>query len=231
MSDMPTIPADLAEVIATHRAMFGGFTMMADEAPATPTPADLAQQAQQRQSEQQPAEQPKSEFTDDETGEKYGFPAKTPLSEMTAEQKAEYWRHKARKHEDRNRENGRGEDRKGEAKEGQPDADAIRKDAERAALARYAPVAVKAEFKAAFGASRTAAQVDAILETLDLTKFLTSKGEVDTDKVIQTADAIAPKGGGAGTSGPDMGQGNRGASHISKAEAGRLAAERRHGKK
>ena len=27
---MPTIPADLAEIIATHRAMFGGFTMTAN---------------------------------------------------------------------------------------------------------------------------------------------------------------------------------------------------------
>lgn len=29
----PLMPADLAEIIAIHRAIFGGFTMMADEAP------------------------------------------------------------------------------------------------------------------------------------------------------------------------------------------------------
>lgn len=29
----PVMPADLAEIIATHQALFGGFTMMADEAP------------------------------------------------------------------------------------------------------------------------------------------------------------------------------------------------------
>ncbi len=35
------IPAELAEVIATHRALFGGFTMMADEAPAEAPEADV----------------------------------------------------------------------------------------------------------------------------------------------------------------------------------------------
>lgn len=31
-TETPTIPAELAEIIATHRALFGGFMMMADEA-------------------------------------------------------------------------------------------------------------------------------------------------------------------------------------------------------
>ena len=37
---MPTIPADLAEIIATHRSLFGGFTMTATppEPPATGNP-------------------------------------------------------------------------------------------------------------------------------------------------------------------------------------------------
>ena len=42
MHRQPHIPADLAEIIATHRALFGGFTMQADgetPPPATEPPA------------------------------------------------------------------------------------------------------------------------------------------------------------------------------------------------
>lgn len=230
MSDMPsTIPADLAATIAGHLELFRGFSMLADG--DTP-PAD----GEKPVGGEPPVEAKKSEFVDDETGEKYGFPAKTPLSEMSGDEKAEYWRHKARKHESENkqlRQAKSGDGAKGKADESKDGVDPakVREEAEAEARNRYAPMAVKAEFKAAFGDRRTSAQVDAILKTLDLSKFLTLKGDVDTDMVIQTADALAPKGSSAGSSSPDMGQGKRGAGHVSKAEQGRLEAERRFGKK
>ena len=39
MSESTTMPADLAEIIATHRELFGGFTMMAD-GPEAPSDGD-----------------------------------------------------------------------------------------------------------------------------------------------------------------------------------------------
>lgn len=40
----PPIPAELAEIIATHRALFGGFTMMADEQEANDADAEAGDQ-------------------------------------------------------------------------------------------------------------------------------------------------------------------------------------------
>lgn len=42
----PQMPAELAEIIATHRALFGGFTMMADEAPIEPEAAGQPNEAE-----------------------------------------------------------------------------------------------------------------------------------------------------------------------------------------
>ena len=235
MSDKPTtlpIPADLAATIAGHLELFEGFTMTAAAPEAAQVPPPAVQQP-----DQEPSEPEKStDFVDDETGEKYAFPAKTPLSAMTDAQRAEYWRHKSRKHETEKKALLSGDQPKpkppqqrGEGDQ-QVDAEQIKQEAERDALGRYAPMAIRSEFRAAFAGTRTKEQVDTLLEGIDLNKFLTRKGDVDTDKVIQYVDSIAPKGA-AGSNGPDMGQGHRGAGHVSKAAEGQAEAERRYGKK
>lgn len=163
-----------------------------------------------------------TDFTDPDTGEKYGFPANTPTSQMTAEQKAEYWRHKARKHESRS--------------EARKDYDAIKSelddlkakhqtDAEKAVeqAAKDARTDAETKLRAEFGAKLVAAKLEAALagklpaekvtehvEFLDATKFLTESGEVDTDKVKQYADGLAP----SGKTWPDTGQGNRGSGDV-----------------
>ena len=178
-------------------------------------------------------------FTDPDTGETYQFPKDTALADMTEAQRTEYWRHKARKHE-------------GAAK-ARADYDAIKAerdqlkaagmtDAEKAveearnqaaaaaqaeARAQFSGRLVQAEMKAALAGKIPAEKVAGHVEFLDVTKFLTEAGEVDTDKVQQYAAGLAPAGG----QWPDMGGGSRGGSGKSSGlEAGRDLWAERHKK-
>ncbi len=153
-----------------------------------------------------------------ENVEDKGFPAETPLSEMTLEQRESYWKTQARKHET--------------ASKNRADRDAIKAeldalkastqtDAEKAVEAakteastsakvearnQYVPQLVTAKLEAALAGKMPAEKIAAQVEFLDHTKFLTEAGEVDTDKVKQYAAGLAPAGG----KWPDTGQGNRG---------------------
>jgi hypothetical protein len=115
------------------------------------------------------------------TGGDDGYPANTPVAEMTHQQAAAYWRHQSRKHEDRVK-----------------------------AMGDYDALKQKADDYARLVAASAAAHnrlsdegVNALLETLDRTKFLAANGAVDTDKVYavvnrlvsqQPAPASAPQG-------------------------------------
>lgn len=152
-----------------------------------------------------------------------GFPADTPLAEMTAEQREAYWKHQARKHENRVKSLGDIDALKAkaeafdalEAEKLTPSEKAIQEaraeERERVLAEQAKAVAdrlVAAEFKVAFAGRKKPEEVAELLEPLDLTKFLTSDGEVDADKVSKYAAGIAP----AGRQWPGTGQGSRGTS-------------------
>ena len=151
-----------------------------------------------------------------------GFPAGTPISDMTAEQQAAYWKHQSRKHENQVKALGDVEQLRDKAKKfdelknagrtpEQKSIDEARAD-ERAKVEaewkpRLAETEVKSELRAQLSARGvTGATATAVIEPLSMKNFLTTTGEVDTDKVSTYVDSIAPKGG----KWPDMGQGNRG---------------------
>jgi hypothetical protein len=153
-----------------------------------------------------------------------GFPADTPVVEMTVDQQLAYWKHQSRKHEGRVKALGdvdalRDKAAKWDAAEAEkltPSEKAIEeaRAAERAKVLAeqtktVADRLVAAEFKVALAGRKKPEEVAALLEPLDLTKFLTSDGEVDADKVKTYADGIAPSGTSRW---PDTGQGNRGTS-------------------
>jgi len=110
-----------------------------------------------------------------------GFPDATPVAEMTAEQQVAYWKHQARRHESTSKKNH--EELETLRKQGMSDQEraveeareAGRNEANAAATVRV----VAAELKAA------GVPADDIAD-LDLSKFLTSEGEVDADKVSAT---------------------------------------------
>jgi len=137
-----------------------------------------------------------------------GFPANTPIAEMTAEQQAAYWQDKARKHEERNKAFGRlTPDELATLREKAGQHDALERElmsdkdkavleareaATQTAREEYAPRLVRAEFKAAAANRIDAEKLAAILEPLDLTKFLDG-GDVDEAKVAAYVDSIAPR--------------------------------------
>jgi len=175
-------------------------------------------------------------------GSSEGFPADTPLAEMTAEQREAYWKHQARKHENRVKSLGDIDALKAkaeafdalEAEKLTPSEKAIQEaraeERERVLAEQAKAVAdrlVAAEFKVAFAGRKKPEEVAELLEPLDLTKFLTSDGEVDADKVSKYAAGIAP----AGRQWPGTGQGSRGTSEkVTGVNAGKSLFEDRNKK-
>ena len=171
------------------------------------------------------------------------YPKNTPVEQMTAEQQVAYWQTQSRKHEQRVKGMADYSELKtkaakadqleaANATEQEKAAKAAREEGKAEALQEAAPRLVAAEFRAAAKGVLTDGQRDALLEDLDLTKYLTAKGEVDVDKVTKKVTAFAPQQQQGSGRGPDMGQGNRGGtSKVSAAEAGKAEAERRFGKK
>lgn len=198
-------PGGIDALLAFHRQTFGDAVMEADPADAAAAAAKAAADAAAAAATSEPTN---------------GFPEKTPVADMTPEQQVAYWKHQARKHEDRNRGTADYDAIKAERDrlkaETQTDAEKAIEEARReateagrkAAVAESLPRIVQAEFRAAAAGRIPADRLATVLEPLDLTKFLTADGsEVDTDKVTQFVDGIAPAGS---TTWPDMGQGQHG---------------------
>lgn len=156
-----------------------------------------------------------------------GFPANTPIAEMTVEQQVAYWRHQSRKHEARARDRADYDDLKAKADqydalaaasktEHQLELEAAKEEAAKAARAeeraRAAGRLVEAEMRAAAAGRLTAEQLTAVIEPLDRSKFLDGDGEVDAEKVATFIASIAPAAADGGQQGgrfPDFGQGRR----------------------
>lgn len=163
-----------------------------------------------------------AKFKDPDTGEEFAFPGETPLAEMTPEQRTEYWRHKAQKHEkaaksradyeaikaerDQLKAAGQTDAEKAAAKAAEEAATKARAEAEATLRGKYAGQLVAAKFEVALAGKRDLKDIQALVEGLDLTKFLTDSGEVDTDKVTNYAAGLTPNG----STWPDTGAGKRG---------------------
>lgn len=169
----------------------------------------------------------------DQGGSDKGYPAQTPVAEMTAPQQAAYWRDKARTHENRATEYRTAVGGK-TADEVRTELDTLRREkmtaderaiedakrTERESVAReYGPRSVRTAFDLLLGDMPEQERNEEI-ELLDLSKFLTSDGNVDTAKVRSHAAKIAPAAKGSGTGTRDFGQGKRGGSAASGTSAG-----------
>jgi hypothetical protein len=188
---------------------------------------------------------------------------------MTTEQQLAYWRHQSRRHEDRVKAMGDYDQLRATAAEYQKLVEGSRTEQERAvaaareqgrseALAEAGGRLVEAHLRAAVTGRLTVEQADALLAGLDRTRFLSTAGAVDTDKVHAFVTAVIPPSGtpptpvsapavpaapatgtatgtGTGTGEPqrqvpDYGQGRRETTTPSGLEAGRAAARARFGK-
>jgi hypothetical protein len=109
---------------------------------------------------------------------------------------------------------------------------AAREEAQKQVRAETAPRLVKQAFKAEAKGVLTSEQLDALLEDLDLTKYLDKDGDVDEEKVTKKVTALAPKkdeskNGGGGTR--PLGQGQQRAAGVKPGDAGRAEAQKRFG--
>jgi hypothetical protein len=107
------------------------------------------------------------------------------------------------------------------------------RDEERAkANDEWTPRVVKAEFKAAAKGVLTGDQLTALLEDLDLKRYVTDKGDADDEKIAKKVAAFAPAGGtGSKTPPRQLGQGAQPPSNVKPGDQGRAMAQKRFGKK
>ncbi len=198
-----------------------------------------------------------------------GFPPNTPLAEMSVDQQAAYWKHQARKHEQRVKDMGDYDQLKTQADEYQRLVTASQTEHERAvaearrqghaeALTAAGGQLVEQWLRAAAANRLHQDSVNALLEGLDRSRFLTAQGGVDTDKVYAFVNSVAPQPATAGDAtgapgqpattagappaaptvlphvaaparGPDFGQGQQGATRLTGLARGRELARQRFG--
>ncbi len=163
-----------------------------------------------------------------------GWPSGTPVSKMTAEQQAAYWKDKARKHEgeakrlrdQRGKNKGGQRRRSGEPREkpvaagdGKGDDDEktpeqIRAEArEEARREASGNVALDMIFNRLTALGVDDDRAESIVDGLNPSKYIDAEGDVDTDKVNAFIKGIAPSKPARGRNGngrvPDLGQGRR----------------------
>lgn len=212
-----------------------------EQAPPNPPAPPVQQQDGQQQDDPQGG--------GGRTAGEHGYPENTPLTEMTVEQREAYWKHKARQHEDawksvRERrltpeqviemQNRLNEIDREQMTEHQREVDDARRAGGEEAAARLAPLLVRASIETALVRKAPTLSDDEIrgkVEYLDLQRFLTDSGEVDTDKVSEwaTANTSPANGGSGGGQGrfPDMGGGKRGPrTETAQARADAIAKRR-----
>ncbi|WP_311208732.1 MULTISPECIES: hypothetical protein [unclassified Aeromicrobium] len=180
-----------------------------------------------------------------------GFPKDTPIKEMSAEQQAAYWKHLAQKHERAWQSKSLVDMTPDEVKALREENEELKRktmsDSEKAiADARAEGERAGREAAAAEGKNNTLKLVDGyidgflniqgakredhkdFLESLDLSKFITAEGDIDTDRVANVIGGALGNRPGTTQRWPDMGQGHRGGgAKTSGMDAGRAEAARR----
>lgn len=180
-----------------------------------------------------------------------GFPADTPVAQMTDTQQAAYWKHQSRKHEDRNKAFGkltpeeltalREKAERHDALEFELQSESdkavtkARKEAEEAARAALQPAVIQGKLEAAAARAGVSDEdLTKALEFVDTTKFVTKDGSVDTDKVKAFVSTITPGRGSQQQQqmGPVVHRHGGGfqPQGSSAREKGKAEAERRFGK-
>lgn len=204
----------LAGTFARNRARFGGWSMEAAD------PDDGAGGG---------GNEPDDDAGADGGGR--GFPADTPVKDMTPDQRAAYWEHQSRKHETRNKDilkitGGKyGDDlaqmfselealRDEKRTDGEKAIEEARKAAREEAARDFGSRMAKLAFETALAHIENDDERAELIDALNLTSVLTDEGDVDTAKVRSIVQKIAPADKGQGNQRPDFGAGRRGAQNT-----------------
>lgn len=208
----PTFPTDLSapgaieELLAAHRSVFGDLRMEDD---------GEGDDGQQNADEQSGSAGEQQEPPADK-----GFPADTPLAEMTAEQQAAYWKDKARKHEQRA--NSRGDYDAIKAKADRLDEIERANESEKDKAVREATERAKADTRAEVQQETAAAmarmalrargvkdeEITSFVDETNLSVFVNDEGQVDDERLLARVDRYA--GTASAQKWPGTGQDRRG---------------------
>jgi alanyl-tRNA synthetase len=174
-----------------------------------------------------------------------GFPADTPVAEMTTEQQAAYWKHQSRKHEERARSREDYDAVKAKAAEldrikaeqmteQEKAVTKAREEAlaegKRQAMTDLATKYTRAMLDTALTSrGKSPEQVNTLLRHVNFESYV-ANGEPDTDAIAAYADSIAGPVTGGGQGRADHGQGARGQQgKATGLEAGAAMFRERHG--
>jgi hypothetical protein len=171
-------------------------------------------------------------------GEKLGFPAKTPVEQMSDKQAAAYWRnqskvqqHLADQRKDYDDVKAAADKWRAHETEQQTPADKALAEAELKGKKAAAGDAAMASLRVILQTrGKDEKEVSDLLEFVSSERFLTADGLVDHQKVMTYADKLTPSGSQNGGSG-GYGQGRFEQTTQSRSAAGVAEAERRFGKK
>lgn len=177
-----------------------------------------------------------------------GFPADTPLAEMTETQQVAYWKHQSRKHENtvkdqkdyadlkqelEARRNGTfkepAKEKEGEDKVAPFDVESFKAELRKELAAENAPKLVKAQFKTLIGNRLPEDKADLLIDDLDHTKYLAEDGSLDIARIKERAELIAPAP--LNNRSTRTHQGRRKAEGSHGVAAGRDLFEQKHGTK
>lgn len=164
-----------------------------------------------------------------------GYPADTPVADMTDAQQAAYWKYHSRKHENQlkelkgqmNNDGNKGGDKGGN--QDAPDADAIREEVRKELQRENAVKLVKSEFKAAIAGRMSDDDFKEVIEDLNLANYVKEDGEVDTERITKKAAILAPERSSTGTRRTH--QSRRENNKTSSVASGYDLYEEMHGKK
>lgn len=238
-------PGAIDQLIAAHRQVFGGFSMEENSGGGDGDGADDGTGGNSSDDGVSGGEG--NEDTD------LGFPKNTPVAEMTADQKAAYFEHKASKEEARRKGLSKvvggktAEQLAADLKELEElrtgrlsdNEKAIKEAADKARAEERGKVGgklVTAEFRAALAhvdTDRRSSLIEALnLDIPDVArKYLNDDGDVDADKVKKHADSIAPPDtGNQQQRRRDFGAGQRRQGEPTRGANGKAEAARRFGK-
>lgn len=147
----------------------------------------------------------------------HGYPDNTPVDQMEPEQQAAYWKYHARKHEKRSKDREDYDELKAKLEQyeqsqmtdTEKQIQQAREEAKSEVAAEYQGRMVEAVLRGNLqGHGLEDDDIENRLSFIDKTAFLTSEGEVDSDKVNAYLDSLGAPG--KQQAWPDTGQGNRG---------------------
>ena len=132
----------------------------------------------------------------DKAAAENGFPADTPLEQMTVEQREAYWKDKAQKHEKRAKARSDYDQMKADSEElaalkaanataEEKALEEARRQGENIGAGRYLKEAVKGRFQGI--TKKTDDEIEVIFEHVDAASFTDEKGDIDTVKLAAYA--------------------------------------------